>query len=73
MRSLLLFTILLTLFASCSSDSSQDDIDTSNISLNLKVNRLEQDQKDLTDISKAHQFLRKYPSFTGMIMCIFLY
>lgn len=68
MRPLLLFTILLTLLASCGSDSSIEDIDTSNIILNLKVNRLEQEQSKLTDVTKAHQFLKKYPSFTQLML-----
>ncbi len=68
MRSLLLFTILLTLFISCSSDSSVKEIDLSAISLDLKINQLEQEQLNLIDTAKARAFLEKYPSFTQLML-----
>lgn len=64
--SLFLF-LLLTLFISCDSNS-YEDIDTSKILLDLKINRLDQEQINLTNLSKSTTFLDNHPIFMDLML-----
>ncbi|MCP4521974.1 MAG: hypothetical protein GY827_09850 [Cytophagales bacterium] len=69
MKYFFLFTSLLLLLASCSdteSSVSSDELDA--IKIKTRFNRLELKQQEITDVTKANEFMTQYPSFVNLML-----